>query len=114
MPKVYCSHVAVSMSAAVAAATFPEAAFRSHRRVASTNRNKKRGGTRAILRATGDVLIPKSLAGHVDFISGLTELWELDMARSGMGKLDGAGAGGRPGSFAGGMEVGVTRFRLAR
>lgn len=120
------------MSAAAAAETFPEAAFRSHRRTPRTtstasflsadgpppngnnnNSNKKRGGGRggasaAILRATGDILIPESLAGHVEFVSGLTELWVPDVPGLGTGKLDGAGAG-RFGSF-GGMEVGVVRW----
>ncbi|CAN0559575.1 unnamed protein product, partial [Ectocarpus sp. 12 AP-2014] len=67
---VFCSHVVVSMSAAKAAETFPEAAFRSHRR----ERGGKRGGTGAVLRATGDVLLPEALAVHVEFVSGLTEL----------------------------------------
>lgn len=89
------------MSSDAAAAAFPEAAFRSHRRHADRISGKPdRKG--AVLRATGDVLVPASLSGHVEFISGLTELWVADAPGSGTGKLD--GGGGRFGSL-GGMEV---------
>ncbi|CAM9420408.1 unnamed protein product [Ectocarpus sp. 4 AP-2014] len=91
------------MSAAKAAETFPEAAFRSHRR----ERGEKRGGTGAVLRATGDVLLPEALAVHVEFVSGLTELWVPDVAEGGgMGKLDGAGAGLGRFRSSNGMEAG--------
>lgn len=101
---MFCSHVVVSMSAAKAAETFPEAAFRSHRR----ERGGKRGGTGAVLRATGDVLLPEALAVHVEFVSGLTELWVPDVAGGGgMGKLDGAGAGLGRFRSSNGMEVGL-------
>lgn len=109
------------MSAAWAAETFPEAAFRPHRRTplssaaaGSPNSNKKRGGTTnsAILRATGDILVPEALAAHVEFVSGLTELWVPDVPGRGMGKLDGAGAG-RFGSVDG-MEVRMYNWRFRR
>lgn len=116
--QVLCSHVVVSMSAAAAAHTFPEAAFRSHRRTTGTpggggspgpNGGTNRGGgggertNAAILRATGDVLVPEALARHVEFVSGLTELW-VPNARH--GELDGAGEG-RFGGLFGGIEVGL-------
>lgn len=90
------------MSVTAAAAVFPEAAFRPHFK---TSRSSAKGKGRAVLRATGDVFIPESLSRHVEFVSGLTELWPGD----GMGKLDGAraGLGG-----AGGMEVRVLRFSV--
>lgn len=96
------------MSAAKAAETFPEAAFRSHRR----EPGGKRGGTGAVLRATGDVLLPEALAVHVEFVSGLTELWVPDVAGGGgMGKLDGAGAGLGRFRSSNGMEVGLCVVR---
>lgn len=89
------------MSSDAAAAVFPEAAFRSHRRNADFVDGKP-GRKGAVLRATGDVLIPASLSGHVEFISGLTELWVANAPGGGVGKFD--GGGGRFGSL-GGMEV---------
>eukprot|EP00752_Nemacystus_decipiens_P002082 g1992.t1 len=94
--KVLCSHVVVSMSAAAAADTFPEAAFRPHRRA----RSSPNGNNAAILRATGDILVPEVLAPHVEFVSGLTELWVPDARH---GKLDPSGAG-RFGRVSGGKE----------
>ncbi|CAN0171587.1 unnamed protein product [Scytosiphon promiscuus] len=102
MAKVTCSHVTVSMSAARAAEVFPEAAFRPHRRSDPSGVT----GASAIMRATGEVSVPDDLAQHVEFMSGLTELWVPGVAAGGMGKLDGAGAGaGRPRPLAG-MESG--------
>lgn len=103
------------MSAAAAADAFPEAAFRPHRRTRTPggagsppNGGTSRGGgggertNAAILRATGDILVPEALAHHVEFVSGLTELWMPDARH---GKLDGAGAG-RFGASFGGLKVG--------
>lgn len=106
--QVHCSHISVSMSAAEADKAFPEAAFRSHRRIADTRNGQKRGGSSAVLRATGDILIPQSVSEHVEFISGLTELWVTDGAGGGMGKLNGAGAG-RVGSVG---DAGVSKWVL--
>lgn len=91
----------MSMSITAAAAAFPEAAFRPHFKPARTS---ARGNGRAVLRATGDIFIPKSLSRHVEFVSGLTELWPGD----GTGKLDGARAGVGGG---GGIEVRGIMFK---
>eukprot|EP00904_Undaria_pinnatifida_P000763 jgi/Undpi1/10688/HiC_scaffold_29.g13136.m1 len=107
--KVSCSHVAFSMPHVAAAATFPEASFRSHHRI-DDSENRGIGG---VLRATGDVLIPEALTRHVEFISGLTELWVPGRYRVTPRELDGAGVergrgkgrGRGRGSFAG-MEDG--------
>lgn len=93
------------MSYDVAASRFPEAKLRSHHRTSanshadsnvknngySTGSKEKRGETGAILRATGDVLIPGAVSRHVEFISGLTELWVSDVGGGGSatGKLRG-------------------------
>ena len=133
--QVLCSHVVVSMSAAAAADTFPEAAFRPHRRahtrtttpggdgssMTSLSGNTSGGGggggggasegtDAAILRATGDVLIPEALASHVEFLSGLTELWVPDTRH---GKVDRAGAG-RLGGLSGGKQVEWGGFVVGR
>ncbi|CAN0392700.1 unnamed protein product, partial [Laminaria digitata] len=79
------------MPYAVAATTFPEATFRSHHRTDDSWKIQKRGGMGAVLRATGDVLMPEALSRHVEFISGLTELWVPSVSGTGSGKLDGAG-----------------------
>lgn len=96
------------MSVSAAEATFPEARFRAHlppSHQGDSNNNVKGGGkSTALLRATGDVLIPECFAAHVDFISGLTELWagsRTNLAGYGggrggggvLGKRDGGGAG---------------------
>lgn len=119
--QVLCSHVVVSMSAAAAADTFPEAAFRPHRRTRAHTRTPGGDGSpltgstsggggggkektnAAILRATGDVLVPLTLAPHVEFVSGLTELWVPDARH---GKVDRAGTG-RFGGLSGGNQVGL-------
>ena len=92
------------MSAAAAAEMFPEAAFRSHRRTGTgtgTGTGTPTGNTptagTTILRATGDVLIPEALARHVEFLSGLTELWPPEGVATGAGRV---------GPF-GGAEVGL-------
>ena len=90
------------MSPSTAAAAFPEAALRPHRR--RNVRAGKGGAAAAVLRATGDIFIPENLARHVEFISGLTELWARDVAGGGARQLDGAGA-----SRFGGMNVRCSR-----
>lgn len=95
------------MSAAAAADTFPEAAFRPHRRTRAAGGDgdgSAPNNAAAILRATGDIFVPEALAPHVELVSGLTELWVPDARH---GKLDRSGAGrvGGPG-LSGGNEVG--------
>lgn len=69
--QVYCSHIAVSMPRDAASKLFPEAAFRTHHRTGRQHRD----GTDTVIRATGDIFVPEDVAEHVEFVSGLTELW---------------------------------------
>ena len=91
------------MSASAAADMFPEAAFRPHRRTRAPGGDGSAPNDAAILRATGDILLPEALIPHVELVSGLTELWVPDARH---GKVDRSGAGRFGGSgLSGGNEV---------
>lgn len=95
------------MSPDAAATTFPEADFRVHRQ----SGKRDRGDSGAVWRATGDVYIPRDLNGHIEFISGLTELWTGRAQRqSWSSKSERSGnAGGSGGT--GRMEVRLLEWR---